>query len=104
MTTDKHCDSDLLGMLTTTPAETHAHGALAQAARYAADLAIARWSGAANPVLPERAAWLARAQHGLQQWFDAGGFGQDDGAHARSADDSAETPTAASCATAGNAG
>ncbi|WP_426190280.1 hypothetical protein [Massilia sp. DWR3-1-1] len=99
MTTDKHCDSDLPGMWPTTPAETHAHWALAQTARYAADVAIARWSGAAAAVLPERVAWLARAQHGLRQWFDAGGFAQDDGARTAGLADSAQTPTTASCTT-----
>src|SRR5450830_1958487 len=62
----------------TAPAATHAMRALEQSARYATAMAIARWSAPVPVAEPEgftaRAAWLARTQEHLQQWFDDGGF------------------------------
>ena len=62
----------------TAPARTHALHALEQAAHYAAELAIARWSAGTSTGQPDsiatRAAWYARSQEALQQWFAAGGF------------------------------
>ena len=75
MTNDYHGD-DQRGMFQLTPAEKHAERALTQAACYAADLTIARWSGAADTAIPARAAWLAHAHEGLQMWLEAGGFAQ----------------------------
>jgi hypothetical protein len=75
MTIDYHGD-DLPGMFNATPAEVHARLGLAQAARFQADLAIARWSDTADTTTPARAAWMARAHDGLQLWLDAGGFAQ----------------------------
>lgn len=77
---DHHCGSDRDDRLFDSPADAHARRTQEQASRLAADLAIARWSGAAAVAAPARAVWLVNAQQGLQQWFDAGGFAQDDGA------------------------
>ena len=71
-----HHGEDQYGMFPATPAEVHARQALEQAARYAADLAIARWSGTPDTVTPARAAWMGRAHQHLQAWLDAGGFAQ----------------------------
>lgn len=60
------------------PARIHALHALEQAARHAAEVAIARWSAGPASGQPDsiatRAAWYARSQEQLQQWFAAGGF------------------------------
>jgi hypothetical protein len=87
MTTDKHCGqdeqtNDFAGSL----AEAHSLCALEQSARYAAQLAIARWINAsARASLPlaataamARAAWYARAQQNFQEWLGRGGFAQYD--------------------------
>lgn len=72
-------DHDFAGIPdTATPAEAHALAAREQAARFAADLAIARWSVgrafAQGEGVSARADWYARRQQDLQQWFAEGGF------------------------------
>lgn len=80
MTVIYNGDEDRDGTFPANPAELHASRALEQAARYQADLAISRWSGAdvggGGISMPARAAWLTEAQNNLQQWLADGGFGQ----------------------------
>ena len=76
MNNEYHGDDDHTSALPANPAELHAGRAREQAARFQADLAIARWSGAAGEIIPARAAWLTDAQDQLQQWLAAGGFSQ----------------------------
>lgn len=78
MTIHHHCSSDQDDTFPETPARVHARRTLEHGAHHAANLAIARWSGAPPVMAPARAAWLAKAQDGLLQWLDAGGFGQTD--------------------------
>ena len=71
----RHCrDQAISSDASSSPAEQHAQEALAQGARFAADLAIARWSGHDHPAMPARAAWFARAQRDFQSWLEQGGF------------------------------
>lgn len=90
MTIKQFCVSEQGDWFLATPAERHAERALEQAARFAADVAIARWSGVDGykAVLDARAGWLAKAQDGLKQWLDGGGFaqGEDAGVEVPAAD------------------
>ena len=80
MPIDRHSDSSAL--FAQPAARRHAQQMREQAASFAADLAIARWSGApVAPAMAERADWLRQAQEGLQQWLSAGGFAQQDDSH-----------------------
>jgi len=75
MPIDRHSDSSAL--FAQPAARRHAQQMREQAASFAADLAIARWSGApVAPAMAGRADWLRQAQEGLQQWLTAGGFAQ----------------------------
>jgi hypothetical protein len=86
MTTDKHCGQyDETTEFSGSSAE--ALFALQQSARYAAQLAIARWINPSTcSPLPfaqpapamARAAWYAQAQQNFQEWLGHGGFAQYD--------------------------
>lgn len=81
MTIKQFCVTEQGDWFLATPAERHAERALEQAARFAAQVAIARWSGVEGhtSALDERAGWLAQAQAGMQQWLNGGGFAQEEG-------------------------
>lgn len=78
MTIDHHGNGADDNRLPATSAQTHARRAIAHASLFAVDLALARWSGAPAVAMPARTTWLINTQNGLQQWFEAGGFGQAD--------------------------
>jgi hypothetical protein len=86
MTTDNYfCQDDQMSDLFSL-AEAHSLSALEQSARYAAQLAIARWINASAistmplvaPAPAARAAWYAQAQQNFQEWLGSGGFAQYD--------------------------
>ena len=86
MTTENYfCQDDQMSDLFSL-AEAHSLSALEQSARYAAQLAIARWINASAistmplvaPAPAARAAWYAQAQQNFQEWLCRGGFAQYD--------------------------